>query len=151
MTFLFDTNIILTYVRRPEWEEKFEERYRISESGANLAVSVVTVGELKSFAKQNQWGGRKLSKLWNLLDNYLILDINRPKILNAYAKIDAFSQGKPKPENPKFSSRNMGKNDLWIAATANVYDLRLFTTNGDFDHLAEDFVNLTKVDLSEFV
>ncbi len=29
----------------------------------------------------------------------------------------------------------MGKNDLWIAATASVTGVTLMTTDGDFDHL----------------
>lgn len=33
------------------------------------------------------------------------------------------------------SARNMGKNDLWIAATALYLDLPLHTTDNDFDHL----------------
>ena len=44
-----------------------------------------------------------------------------------------------------FSARNMGKNDLWIAATASVYNLRLLTTDNDFGHLDSQFLNLAKV------
>ena len=33
------------------------------------------------------------------------------------------------------SARNMGKNDLWIAATALYFDMVLHTTDNDFDHL----------------
>lgn len=29
----------------------------------------------------------------------------------------------------------MGKNDLWIAATAITYNIPLITTDADFDHL----------------
>ncbi|MFC6225599.1 type II toxin-antitoxin system VapC family toxin [Hymenobacter artigasi] len=33
------------------------------------------------------------------------------------------------------SARNMGKNDLWIAATALFFELELHTADKDFDHL----------------
>jgi tRNA(fMet)-specific endonuclease VapC len=41
----------------------------------------------------------------------------------------------------------MGKNDLWIAATASVYGLSLITADLDFNHLAPAFLNLELVDL----
>ena len=41
----------------------------------------------------------------------------------------------------------MGKNDLWIAATASVLDLTLLTTDKDFDHLKDVFLDLAFVDL----
>jgi len=34
----------------------------------------------------------------------------------------------------------MGKNDLWIAATAHVVDATILTTDKDFDHLASEFL-----------
>ncbi len=151
MRLLLDTNIALTMARRNVVANNLEQEFRFFTDPNTLLISAVTLGELESIVLQNSWGARKRHDLDYLLSKFVTLAIRRPKIIKAYAKIDAFSQGKPKPENPQFSSRNMGKNDLWIAATANVYDLHVFTTNGDFDHLAAAFVNLTKVDLSKFV
>ena len=34
------------------------------------------------------------------------------------------------------SARNMGKNNLWIAATTLYFDIELHTAYNDFDHLA---------------
>ncbi len=45
------------------------------------------------------------------------------------------------------SARTMGKNDLWIAATAFVYDAALITTDNDFDHLHSVFLTIIKVPL----
>lgn len=55
-----------------------------------------------------------------------------------YAQIDAYSQGRLtlNPLPASLSARNMGKNDLWIAATALFFDLELHTADQDFDHLA---------------
>jgi tRNA(fMet)-specific endonuclease VapC len=39
----------------------------------------------------------------------------------------------------------MGKNDLWIAATASLLNLKLITTDADFDHLDSSFISLQKL------
>lgn len=44
------------------------------------------------------------------------------------------------------SSRNMGKNDLWIAAAASVLNAKLLTTDKDFDHLNEEFLEVIYID-----
>ena len=36
----------------------------------------------------------------------------------------------------------MGKNDIWIAATASVFKLTLVTTDKDFDHLKDKYLDL---------
>ena len=43
------------------------------------------------------------------------------------------------------ASYNMGKNDLWIAATAYITNSRLVTADGDFDHLNNVFIDLIKI------
>ena len=42
------------------------------------------------------------------------------------------------------SARNMGKNDLWIAATASVAAAVLITEDQDFDHLDGVFVSVER-------
>ena len=44
----------------------------------------------------------------------------------------------------KYSARNMGKNDVWIAATALYLDMELHTTDNDFDHLPTLGLRLVK-------
>jgi tRNA(fMet)-specific endonuclease VapC len=39
----------------------------------------------------------------------------------------------------------MGKNDLWIAATASFYECRLLTMDLDFQHLHEKFIDVVYV------
>lgn len=59
-------------------------------------------------------------------------------------QIDSFSQGK----NTNFSlpkgvsARNMGKNDVWIAATAYSLEASLITTDKDFTHLDPTFIDV---------
>ena|GEM_PF-5103103 len=62
-----------------------------------------------------------------------------------YAEIDAYSQGKLKERPLGTTPRNMGKNDLWIAASASVLNLTLVTTDQDFDHLSPSFLELQRL------
>jgi tRNA(fMet)-specific endonuclease VapC len=76
------------------------------------------------------------------------IDINHDAVLQSYAEIDAFSQGKLTSKNLPvgMSARNMGKNDLWIAATASVLNATLLTTDDDFDHLNGVFLTVIVID-----
>ena len=66
-------------------------------------------------------------------------------MMRAYADIDAYSQGKLTRLSSPFTSKNMGKNDLWIAAAAHVTGATLVTTDADFDHLDGVFIKLEKI------
>ena len=76
------------------------------------------------------------------------VDINKDPIIRRYAEIDSFSQGKnsSRPLPAGLTSRNMGKNDLWIAATASVLNASLLTTDRDFDHLHGQFLDVIYID-----
>ena len=111
---------------------------------------MVTVAELKSFVLQRDYGEKKIGALEKLLKKFRIIDINIEEILARYAEIDAYSQGKLKGKKGTFSARNMGKNDLFIAATSSVYGLVLITTDKDFDHLSPEFISLKYVDQAEY-
>jgi predicted nucleic acid-binding protein len=86
--------------------------------------------------------------LERLLSNLPIIDINIKEIIERYAEIDAYSQGKI--GNIEFPARNMGKNDLWIAATSSFYDLVLVTTDNDFQHLDKNYLSLKNIDISKY-
>jgi len=150
MTYLLDTNIVVAYVRSNEQSKKLESELRLMIPENNLVVSAVTVGEVKSLAHQNNWGLKKLNKLELLLKRFIIASINVEEIINMYAEIDAYSQGKFASKKFHLSARNMGKNDLWIAATAKVLDLILITTDNDFNHLENEYLKLVKIDLANF-
>jgi predicted nucleic acid-binding protein len=79
----------------------------------------------------------------------VVLDINIKEVIEKYAEIDAFSQGRLKEKHSDFSARNMGKNDIWIAATASIFNLELVTTDKDFGHLDKEYLDLKLIDLKE--
>ncbi len=55
------------------------------------------------------------------------IDIHLDEIIERYGEIDAYSQNKLTNKPLQLSARNMGKNDIWIAATASVYNMTLMT------------------------
>ncbi|WP_394347205.1 PIN domain-containing protein [Mucilaginibacter psychrotolerans] len=114
-------------------------------------ISVVSEAEIKSIAIQNKWGANRRNKLEDFLDLVNIIEVNQIYI-NTYAEIDSYSQQK----NPAFitypfkSSRNMGKNDLWIASLAALLSLKLVTTDADFDHLHDVFFEVERIAPEKF-
>lgn len=77
------------------------------------------------------------------LNEVILIEINE-NLVNTYVEIDAFSQRRnPSYINYPFSTpRNMGKNDLWIASTAALPGLKLVTTDADFNHLHQVFMEV---------
>ena len=144
--FLLDTGIVLGYARSAGYAEYVDKQFDIFVN--TPLVSVVSKGEIYSLAIQRNWGPNKLKLLEELLRKLPVVDINDDQILRRYAEIDAYSLGrnsaKPLPNGQ--TARQMGKNDLWIAATASVIKATLLTTDHDFDHLHTVFVDIVFID-----
>lgn len=151
MEILLDTNILLYYLR----DERniiayIDHNYKIFANGNVPIISIVSIGELKSLALRNNWGNHRLNYLETFLSQFLKADINAVEIFEKYAEIDTFSQGKGKRLIEKgISARNMGKNDIWIAATASVLGIPLLTTDKDFIHLDDEFIKLEYLDIKQ--
>jgi tRNA(fMet)-specific endonuclease VapC len=145
MDYLLDTNIVLNLIRESPLSKQLKTDFQLFKLPQRLFVSVVVEGELESLALQNQWGIIKRNDLTHYLDNLIIVDIRVQSIIKRYAEIDAFSQNKLQNRPLNNSARNMGKNDLWIAATASVLNIPLLTTDNDFLHLDKEFLTLIKV------
>jgi len=147
MDYLLDTNIVLIYTRESELSIRIQDNLNLFSPSNNVALSVVSVGEIMSIAKQLQYGQKKINRIEELLNQLAVIDINMDEIIQRYAEIDAYSQGKLAGDKGNFTSRNMGKNDLWIAATSSVYNLELITTDRDFDHLQDKYLSLNRINL----
>lgn len=149
MIYLLDTNIFVSAVRNDVFKKHFYATYGKLEN--ILLTSVVVEGELASFYLQWKWGQRKMNELNHLLNRTLIYPIKTEATINAYAQIDAFSQGKLADKPLGTSARNMGKNDLWIAATASVTNATLITADKDFGHLNGVFFKVEEVEVKSFL
>ena len=145
MDYLLDTNIVVHLIRESSLSKELRTDYALFKAPQRLFVSVVVKGELESLALQNQWGNAKMKELNNYLESFITVDIRITSIIKRYAEIDAYSQGKLKNRPLNDSARNMGKNDLWIAATASVLNIPLLTTDNDFSHLDKVFLTLISV------
>jgi len=148
MKYLLDTNILIIYLRDRHTKTAIEDSFRPFDLPNIPLISIVSVGELESFALRNKWGEKRLNNLAYFLNQIVVVDINSKDIIKKYAEIDAFSQGKLSNKPLGMSARNMGKNDLWIAATACVANATLLTTDKDFQHLNNIYLNLETIELS---
>ena len=92
-------------------------------AGALLAILTILIGLQRQtllafplgWAISLAWGEKKQADLKQLLEEMTWLDINHPDVLDAYAELDDWSER---------ANRKIGKNDLWIAATAKVTGAR---------------------------
>ena len=141
-----DTGILIHYIWKSALYQQIEADHQLTANDAIPLISVVTKGELLSFSIQRNWGAQKRTDLNQLLNKLPIIDIHSQdaQLLNAYADLDSFSKGKLVSKPLGKSSIKMGKNDLWIAATAVVANAILITTDGDFDHLNQTFLTVSK-------
>jgi tRNA(fMet)-specific endonuclease VapC len=130
---ILDTNVVIHHIRK---------QIPIS---SRAVLPIVVVGELEAFALKSDWSYQKMVSLNIILEKIPIADIDR-EITQIYARIDAYSQGKLKsqPLPLGMSARNMGKNDLWIAAIALYFDFELHSVDNDFDHLVDFGLKLIK-------
>jgi len=150
-TYVLDTGIILGYAKAAGYAKYVDNTYSVSIPPNMGVISVVTKGEILSLATQRSWGPNRIVALHELLNTIPTIDIHNQRILDAYAEIDAYSQGKYIPPGlpPVFSARNMGKNDIWIAATTAVLNGYLVTTDQDFGHLDGKYMSVIYIDPSE--
>lgn len=150
MDYLLDTNILVIYSRESKVADGIERDHHIFDGGNDVAVSIVTLGELNSLAKQFRYGEKRKNRIGEILSQLYEIDINLREIIDRYGEIDAYSQGRLEGKPLGKSSRNMGKNDIWIAATASVFDMTLVTVDKDFDHLDGVYLKLKYIDWEKY-
>ena len=136
---LLDTNLLLGFARNEPWATHAREKYHLSDPETMVYTSIVCRGEMLALAEKNGWGGKRRSHLEQVLNKIPALDIGRSSILDAYARIDAWTRGKhvssPHDAPPPKPAKPMSQNDLWIAATAHASAATLLSTDTDFKHL----------------
>jgi predicted nucleic acid-binding protein len=135
--YLLDTNILVALIRANKLGEAIDQKFALRSSMNRSVISVVTVGEILSLARQFDWGQSKSEELAIVLDEVMWIDIDHPDILDAYSEIDHTSRKQGK---------RMGKNDVWIAATAMVSKTTLLTTDLDFEHLNNSYIDRIWID-----
>jgi predicted nucleic acid-binding protein len=86
-----------------------------------LAVSVVTVAELKRGAIAARWSDRRVQEIDERLKDYVVLTLDR-------SVAESWAQMRVRCDR---LGRRKNDNDLWIAATAKRYGLPLATLDRD--------------------
>ena len=130
---ILDTNILVHYVRDDTTWARIRMDYQLLVVEPTPLISIVTAGELRSLARQRNWGQDKRDRMEFALGYFKIVPVDTPEQIAIYAEIDNFCLER---------GRVMGKNDLWIAATAALTDARLLTSDADFESLDGVFLNL---------
>lgn len=103
-------------------------------------VSVVSHAELLVLADRKNWGQAKREAVHLMFENLVVLPVDGEALLRAYVEVSRADMAWP--EGP----RNMGKNDIWIAATAVSSGLPLLTTDKDFRFLDGELIQVFWVD-----
>jgi predicted nucleic acid-binding protein len=135
--YLLDTNILVALLRGKALGQRIDSAYVLKSNLNQCIVCVVSVGEMYSLVHKFRWGSVKVQALRDLLDELVWVDINRTEILEAYGEIDHAMEAAGTP---------MGKNDVWIAATARATGFTLLTTDRDFDRLDPTWIRRIWID-----
>ena len=149
MVFVLDTNILIHLIRQTPSVQTDLNKIGAYNRNNYMNISIISVAELKTFAYRNNWGSSKLANLNLLVTGLNPIAIDNQNIVDAYVTIDLFSQGKL-PNQPLplgVSARTMGKNDIWIAATAYFLNATLVTTDLDFMHLDGVFFDIEYISI----
>lgn len=151
MPFILDTNILIHIARNSDVWAHVRKSYFPTGLKGNASISAVTIGETRSFARRNRWGDDRIKRLLQVLKTIEALKILDDDVQDAYVNIDTYSQNKHKSLTlpKKFPVRNMGKNDVWIAATACAKNTTLLSTDKDFEHLHGVFLNFIYIDVDD--
>ena len=103
-----------------------ESQFQLLMTETVPVINCAIEAETRSIARSNGWGIAKRDQMGFLFSTFRRVSIERPDLLEAYVMIDVYNHR---------HGIDMGKNDLWIAATASVTGAILLTTDKDFDHL----------------
>lgn len=139
---LLDTNIVVHLIRGDKVCQRIVKDYGLRNRPERPLISFVTLGEIHALALKRGWESERRERLNVLFEELVIVKIHHQGIVEAYAQIDYFSEKVVKP------ARQLGKNDIWIAATTAYLDLWLMTTDTDFDDLHGRYLNRIKIDVT---
>jgi predicted nucleic acid-binding protein len=147
MNYLFDTNILVHFIRKSPIAEKVIGELDPFGAVNMTVISVVSYAEILSLVPIFNWGDQKTKQLKDLLNKLLVVPIEAKDMIEAYVDIETYSKGKmiSRPLPASQTAIKMGKNDIWIAATSRITNSKLITTDNDFTHLDKVFIDVIKM------
>lgn len=147
---VLDTCAIIHIIRGKATGKRVQDWINSLDSQPRQIISTVTKAEMLTFALMAGWQTNKNSFLQKFLAGVTYVDINNSdeQLIENYKLIDAYSKNKATDSNNNFkggSHITMGKNDIWIAATAKTLNTTLLTSDADFDHLHPHVLTIKKI------
>jgi tRNA(fMet)-specific endonuclease VapC len=139
-SYVLDTNVLLALIRGKTLGAAIDTAYGLRASLQRHVVSIASEAEILVMADKNGWGDDKRAALKRMFEQLVIIPIDGQGIVSAYVQISAADRNWPE------GSRNMGKNDIWIASTALHTSLPLLTTDKDFRFLDKNPIEVLWVD-----
>ena len=137
---LLDTSVLVHLIRGNPIGRWVDSSFLEPLPGVPL-ISIVTVGEILALARRWTWGPKRMQRLEDLVEKFVVVDIRSLDVLSSYAEVD-------------HALRRMGnpvqQNDMWIAATAIVSEAHLLTADKDFDPLHPHYLRRTWIDPLSF-
>lgn len=137
---VLDTNALIYIGRGSDVCAWFESTWKLLSRKRRCVVSRVSHAEMAAFMARNGWSAKKEAVIAKLLAGVITVEITAPGLQDAYVALDVASAKHPS------GAKNMGKHDLWIAATTKAVNGILVTCDPDFDHLSPGFIKLAKYD-----
>jgi tRNA(fMet)-specific endonuclease VapC len=130
-TLICDTSFVSNLLRLDEAPERYahwDQGVIDRVESELLAISVVTIAEVRAGYAKAGWGPRRVARDERRLAEYLPLLIDDPH-LNEWARLSAAARA---------SGVALSDNDLWIAATASVRSSVLVTCDRDHVRIAPE-------------
>jgi tRNA(fMet)-specific endonuclease VapC len=100
---LLDTNIVIHLIRDNEIGQRVDAAFHIRHRPDRPLISIVTIGECLSLARQFKWGPQKVTALEALLREFVVVPIDSRPVLDRFAEIHSWT---------KSIGRTIGHNDL---------------------------------------
>ena len=134
-SYVLDTSTLLNLLRGKELGQRIDGIFGLRSALHLHTISIVTHAELWVLVERRAWGDDKRDVVEKALQAFVTVDVAGSQIVSAYRRIEAASIG-----------IRMGKNDIWIAATALTTGLPIITTDKDFNHLNGSLLQVNYVD-----
>jgi predicted nucleic acid-binding protein len=122
--YLLNSSILVHYIRQTDtWLRNIRPRYPIFMLDPLPVVSIISIGEVLSIVNQSPIGVTRQDRVDFILGCFELECLHEPEIIEDYARIDS---------NLTLRGQSIGKNDLWITATAMHHGCTLLTTDQDY-------------------
>lgn len=138
---VLDTSVLVYLARDGHVGRAIDRNFGLRQRKITPIISVVTIGEMQTLARWNNWGEQKRQKLQEVVESLIAVEVGRPPVLRQYAEINAWL---------RTNGRAMGQqNDIWIAATTKAVGGVLLTTDRDFDTVHPQLLEREWIDIDE--